>query len=273
MRTGIRMRTFKGFFLLVCASLCFLLPMETINAGYSSGGSRSSSSGSSSRSYSSGSSSRSFSSGSSKSSPSSSSGKSFSSGSSSSSSKSSVSSPTRSFDSKAASASKSESSKSSFFRSRETYTRPPVSEPKVQETKRQTFYSSYYSNPQYAREVHHYHYRDSYNPYFMLWLLDRSSDERAMWAYHHRSDMDKDRYNELLKKDVTLENKVKELEAKGLAKDPNYKPQGVDNDLMYKSDNEVKKDSGFAWGALLSWLGVIALISSIVWFTFFKRMW
>lgn len=260
------MRSFRSFVLLVCAVVCFLLPMETINAGHSSG--------SSSRSYSSGSSSRSYSSGSSRSSsPSSSSGKSFSSGSSSSSSKSSVSSPTRSFDSKAASASKSESSKSSFFRSRETYTRPPVSEPKVQETKRQTFYSSYYSNPQYTREVHHYHYRDSYNPYFMLWLLDRSSDERAMWAYHHRSDMDKDRYNELLKKDATLENKVKELEAKGLVKDPNYKPQGVDNDLMYKSDDEVKKDSGFAWGALLSWLGVIALISSIVWFIFFKRMW
>ena len=269
------MRNFKNFVLLLYAVVFFLLPMETINAkGFSSGGSRSFSSGSSSRSFSSGSSSRSFSSGSSKSSsPSSSSGKSFSSGSSSSSSKSSVSSPTRSFDSKATSASKSERSKSSFFRSRETYTRPPVSEPKVQETKRQTFYSSYYSNPQYTREVHHYHYRDSYNPYFMLWLLDRSSDERAMWAYHHRSDMDKDRYNELLKKDATLENKVKELEAKGIAKDPNYKPQGVDNDLMYKSDDEVKKDSGFAWGTFFSWLGGIALLAAIEWFIFFKRMW
>lgn len=138
-------------------------------------------------------------------------------------------------------------SKFSFFKAKEAkplYTRPIVSEPKVQEVKRQTFYKTYYTNPtnpQYSHTVHHY-YRDSYNPYFMLWLMDRSLDDRAMWAYHHRNDMDRERYQEMLTKDANLEKRIKELEEKGIKKDPNYKPEGVDNDLMYKSNDEVEKD-------------------------------
>ena len=33
-------------------------------------------------------------------------------------------------------------------------------------------------------------YHDPYNSFFWWWLLDRSLDDRAYWAYHHRASMD-----------------------------------------------------------------------------------
>ena len=213
--------------------------------GFSSGGGRSFSSGSS----------RSFSSGS-KSTPAPSSSKSYSSGSKSysSGSKPSESSSKPSLDSKAAGTYKYANSSSS---------RPPISEPKVQEQKRQNFYKTYYTDPKYRVEVvHRYQYRDTYNPYFMLWLMDRSINDRAMWAYHHREDMDSERYQELISKDASLEKRIKELEQQGVKKDPNYKPDGVDNDLMYKSDDEMgapKETTHIEW---LTWgLGMLVLVA------------
>jgi hypothetical protein len=100
--------------------------------------------------------------------------------------------------------------------------------------------------------------------------MDRSSDERAMWAYHHRNDMDKERYNELLKKDADLEKKVKELEVKGIKKDANYKPEGIDNDLMYSSE-EPKKDEGWPWGTIFSILFGIGGFSFLIWYIGFKK--
>src|SRR5437867_9501651 len=43
-------------------------------------------------------------------------------------------------------------------------------------------------NPYYSRPV--VIYRDPYDSFFWWWLLDRTLDERAWWAYHHRYDMD-----------------------------------------------------------------------------------
>lgn len=259
---GVSMKRIYLFMLL----FLFCVYQNSDARSFSSGSSsRSYSSGSSSRSYSSGSSSRSYSSGSSKSSGSS--GRSFSSGSGSSKSSGTTS---KSFDSKASGAAKTYESKTSFFRSKPNYIRPPVSEPKVQEAKRQTFYQTYYSNPNYTREIHHYHYRDSYSPFFMLWLLDRSSDERAMWAYHHRNDMDQDRYNEMVKRDSELEKKIKELEAKGIQKDPNYKPQDIDNDLMYKSDDDIKKEESNV-GAYLGYLFVLLVSAGGIWYFLSRR--
>lgn len=255
---------------------------DAFSRSFSSESSRKSSSGSSGKSYSSSSSSGS--------SGKSYSGKSYSSGPGSSGSSGSSGS-VKSVDSKAA-------SKFNFFRSKENkenkeikeikenvkgnfkenksgYTRPTMSEPKIQETKKQAFYKTYYANPQYTQKVQtaRYYYRDSYNPYFMLWLMDRSLEDRAMWAYHHRSDMDAGRYQEMVKKDINLEKRISELEKSGIKKDPNYKPEGVDNDLMYKSDSEIEKDRKiraeeeaketknglFLWGGLIGILVVIWL--------------
>lgn len=243
----------KKLFLLM---LCFFM-----FGAYSSG----------SRSYSTGS--RSYSSSSSKS-PSSSSSSSFksfstpsrsySSGVSNSSSAPSVSSskPTKVFDTKAASAQKvsesrkvfeakkAESSSKSWgnYFSRTKPEAQKVSEPQVQRTKQETFYRKYYydTTPRTV-EVRNHYYKDNYNPFFWLWLMEQSSDQRALWAYNHRKDMDKERYNELLKKDADLEKKIKELETKGIKEDSNYKPQGIDNDLMYKEKlPEPKKEDGFS---------------------------
>lgn len=57
-----------------------------------------------------------------------------------------------------------------------------------------------------------------------------------MWVYNHRSEMDDQRYQELKSKNAQLEQKVKELEQKGVVKDPTYAPPGIDHDLMYSDD-------------------------------------
>jgi len=262
-------------FLLVSFLFCW-----TVEVGFSkgfssgsSGGSRSYSSGSSSRSYSSGSSSRSYSSGTSKSSSGSTFSKKYSSGSNSSND---VKTPARSFDSKAASAAKIDHSRSTY---RAKYYTPPLSEPKVQQEKQRTFYNVYYSRPQVVREVHYYN--DSFNPFFMLWLLDRSANDRALWAYHHRDQMDNERYKELLAKDADLEKHIKDLEAQGIKKDPNYKPQGVDDDLMYNSKDDQDKTIAIAadadedtslWKTIgLSIIGILSL-GLVIWFFVFKKI-
>ena len=263
----------KRYFVPIFLALLFFCSSNLDARGGSfSSGSRSFSSGSSSRSFSSGSSSRGFSSGSS----SSGSSRSFSSGSSSSTVKPALA-PSRYFDSKASTAANKQESKSSFLGSKSAVPayRPTMSQPIVQENKRQVFYQTYYTNPRYVREVHHYHYRDSYNPYFMLWLLDRSADERALWAYHHRSDMDDARYKELLSRDSDLDKRLHGLEAQGVLQDPKYKPKGVDDDLMYNSDSEMKKDkiessNSAIKSALIASL-VFLLIGISVWSVFFKR--
>lgn len=95
------------------------------------------------------------------------------------------------------------------------------------------FYGVYYSRPVVV-------YHDPYPSFFWWWLLDRSLDERAMWAYHHKSNMDEARYRELLAKDAQLEARIRALEQQGVKKNPAYTPAGMtDPDLMY-SDEYVK---------------------------------
>lgn len=79
-------------------------------------------------------------------------------------------------------------------------------------------------------------YHDNYNIFFWLWLLDRSADERAMWAYHHQVDLDARRMEELRRKDAELDVRLKRLE--GQSKNGNYSPKGIEEDLMY-TDNYV----------------------------------
>ncbi len=79
-------------------------------------------------------------------------------------------------------------------------------------------------------------YRDPYSDWFWWWMVTQSLDQRAMWAYHHHSVMDEERYRDLLRRDQALEAKVRELEAKNVARDPKYTPSGLDSDLMYTDD-------------------------------------
>lgn len=156
--------------------------------------------------------------------------------------------PTKSFDSKASAAKEVSNSRSWFNFSKSkapSYPAPKdISPPQVQRNKQETFYRNYYydTSPRTV-VIRNHHYSDNLSPFFWMWLMDRNADERAAYAYNHRNDMDKERYNDLLKKDADLEKKVKELEAKGVKADPNYKPAGIDSDLMYQEQPE-QKDEG-----------------------------
>lgn len=102
------------------------------------------------------------------------------------------------------------------------------------EQRQQTFFGSYYSRPIVV-------YNDPYPSFFWWWMLDRSLDQRAMWAYHHRpmsdgTGMDQARYQAMLSKDANLEARIKALEAKGIPVDRSYTPEGMDPDLQYTND-------------------------------------
>jgi hypothetical protein len=99
----------------------------------------------------------------------------------------------------------------------------------TRETRIYSAYSPYYSRPLVL-------YNDPYNSFFWWWMLDRSLDERAMWAYSHRYDMDSARYQALLAQDARLETRIRQLEAEKAARDPNYLPAGIDADLQYTDD-------------------------------------
>jgi hypothetical protein len=136
--------------------------------------------------------------------------------------------------------------------------------------RQQQFYGTYYSRPLVV-------YNDPYPSFFWWWLLDRSLDERAMWAYHHRHDMDQARYQALLAKDSQLEAKIKMLEAQKIERNTAYVPNGMDNDLMYSNEYvdavynpEQGEDSGVGLKVLL-WIFVILFIIALVYFAFFYR--
>lgn len=130
-------------------------------------------------------------------------------------------------------------------------------------------------NPYWSRPV--VIYQDPYSSLFWWWLLDRSLDERAWWAYHHRYDMDPARYQALVATNQQLEDRIAQLEAQPTPRDPAYAPSGVDRDLMY-SDQYVSR----AYSNRPSQLGVIAfwaigipaalgLSAFFIWLIWFKR--
>lgn len=133
------------------------------------------------------------------------------------------------------------------------------------ELRAQQFYGPrYYNSP--APMMYH----DSFNPWFWMWLMNQNHSTRAETIYHHRDEMDPERYKELLAKDAALEAKVKELEAQGVKKDPSYVPPELkDNkDLMY-SDAAVKAaydedhSSSFPW----FWtIVVVVVVGGIIFF-------
>ncbi len=118
-------------------------------------------------------------------------------------------------------------------------------------------------------------YHDPYNSLFWWWLLDRSIDDRAGWAYHHRYDMDPARYQSLVASDQQLEARVAQLEAQQAPRDPAYTPTGIDRDLMY-SDRYVQQtysNRPTAAGVFAFWvlavptaLGVTGLFIWLIWF-------
>jgi hypothetical protein len=130
-------------------------------------------------------------------------------------------------------------------------------------------------NPYYSRPM--VIYQDPYNSLFWWWLLDRSIDDRAWWAYHHRYDMDPARYQALVANDQQLETRVEQLEAQQAPRDPSYVPPGVDRDLMY-SDHYVQQSYSnrpTASGTFAFWLlavpTALGVTGFFIWLIWFKR--
>ena len=118
-------------------------------------------------------------------------------------------------------------------------------------------------------------YHDSFNPWFWLWLMDRGQNERDLWIYNHRNEMDDARYHDLLQKDADLERRLHDLEGQGVTRDSSYTPAGVDKDLMY-NDDEVKQayNEGTThpqWGLFGASLTAIGLAYLIFFVPMFRR--
>lgn len=69
------------------------------------------------------------------------------------------------------------------------------------------------------------YYNDPYHPYFWWWLMERDRHQRALWTYHHRPTMDQARYQDLLARDQALAAEVRDLETRGVARDPTFVPR------------------------------------------------
>src|SRR6266478_4896571 len=120
-------------------------------------------------------------------------------------------------------------------------------------------------------------YHDPYNSLFWWWLLDRSLDDRAWWAYHHRYDMDPARYDALVATDQQLQARVATLESQQIQRDPSYVPTGLDRDLMY-SDQYVQRaysNRRTTGGVIGFWLlavpTALGLCVFFIWLIWFKR--
>ncbi len=142
------------------------------------------------------------------------------------------------------------------------------------ETRQRTFYGDYYWRPALAPVVV---YHDPYSSFFWAWLLAQSLDQRANWAYHHRSYMDEGRYRDLLAHDAQLEGRIRQLETQQVPRDASYVPQGMDApDLMYRDEyvtaayNPQPRPS-HVLGVLLKVCFVISIMTLVIWLVFFKR--
>lgn len=136
------------------------------------------------------------------------------------------------------------------------------------ESRQQQVFSNYYSRPVVV-------YNDPYPSVFWWWMLDRSLDERAMWAYHHQHTMDQARYREMLARDAQLEARIKQLEKDGVKRDENYTPKGVDNDLMYSDDYvdaAYNPEGTSSLCSVIFWILCVCCLVFVIWFVFFKEM-
>lgn len=143
----------------------------------------------------------------------------------------------------------------------------------------QQFYLTYQSRPVVV-------YHDPYNSYFWYWMMDRSIEQQALWAYHHRQSMDAARYNDLMAKNADLAVRVRQLENQGAPRDPAFVPHGMtDNDLMYNKEyvqaayNPVEEPvhhhetkEGTSVLIYLFWITIILLVIVLgIWLIFFKK--
>jgi hypothetical protein len=139
------------------------------------------------------------------------------------------------------------------------------------ESRRRAFFGRYYT---YPSPVVVYH--DPYSNVFWWWLLSRSLDDQAYWAYNHRQVMDAARYRDLLAHDANLEARIRPLEAQHVAPDPTYRPDNIDPDLMYSNSYvdavyNPQPPITAPLRAMVTVLIVLCVLGLIIWLVFYKR--
>ncbi len=134
------------------------------------------------------------------------------------------------------------------------------------------FYNNYYSRPIVV-------YHDPYSSLFWYWLLDRTIEQQALWAYHHRLDMDAARYNDLLSKNAELAGRIRALESQNTPRNSTYTPPGMaDHDLMYTDEyvsaaynpQHIEEDSNVLMILLYVFL-ILAIVALLIWLIFVKK--
>ena len=117
--------------------------------------------------------------------------------------------------------------------------------PQVQSVRRNVTHERYVtydnrSNSFYGGFGSPMYYHDPFSPFLMGWIMSDAinSSQRAQWMYHHQSDMDQERYSEMLKKDAKLQAEIDQLKAQNVPRDPSYVPPQMSSnpDLMYNKE-------------------------------------
>ena len=105
-----------------------------------------------------------------------------------------------------------------------------VQNKKNRNKRRKSFYDSYSPSNNYYRYSPNVAYRDPYDNFFFKYVTFN-------WLFHHWNSIDKSRFDEARLRE--LEDKVEEMEAQGIERDPNYTLPGMEPDLQY-SDEELE---------------------------------
>lgn len=104
-----------------------------------------------------------------------------------------------------------------------------------------------------------------------MWLTQQNSNQQAEWMYHHKDQMDEQRYRDMLEKNAELKDRVAELEKKGGQRDTSYTPRGVDEDLMYDDaavqPKEPKPEEN-VYLTLLAGVCALSVVGLFVWLAF-----
>jgi hypothetical protein len=142
------------------------------------------------------------------------------------------------------------------------------------ERRREEFYGERYRESRPGPVVPRY--PDAIDDVFWWWLLQQDRDRRARWAYHHRETMSDERYRDLLARDQELAERIRQLEAEGVPRDPSYRPGGIDPDLMYDdryveaADTPQPPPARTGRTAVIIFV-VLAVTTLAIWLVFFKR--
>lgn len=135
------------------------------------------------------------------------------------------------------------------------------------------FYAPYSASPT--------NYHDSFSPFLWGWMFSSSlnSHDRASWMYHHKDEMDEQRYKDMLAKDSQLQLEIDKLKQSNVKVNPEYVPEQLKKnpDIMYdKSFVEASynpdlsvKESNSCYSVFYYTFYIFVFVF-VLWFFFFK---